>query len=180
MANQPYLEILYKAILCLSYYGLLRVGEVSDSRHNIKALNVHIASNKQKILILLYSSKTHDKESRPQEVKISGSEITWSDRKFFCPFQVMRTFIKARGDVTSDQEPFFVFSDRSLVPANTLRVLLHKLLWNLNLQPEVFNFQSMRIGRATDMLIFGFTIEQIKRMGLWKSNVVYQYIRPWY
>ena len=54
MANQSYLEILYKAIFCLSYYGLLRVGEVSDSPHNIKALNVHIASNKQKILDLFY------------------------------------------------------------------------------------------------------------------------------
>ena len=57
--NQPYLESLYKALFALGYYGLLRVGELTDSRHVLKACNVHMAKNKKKILLVLYSSKTH-------------------------------------------------------------------------------------------------------------------------
>ena len=59
MASQPYLEILYKAIFCLAYYGLLRVSEISSPKHGIRASDVHIAQNKNKLMFLLYSLKTH-------------------------------------------------------------------------------------------------------------------------
>ena len=61
--KQPYLDILYKTIFALSYYGMLRIGEVTASEHVIKAKNIHVAQNKQKILLVLYSSKTHGRES---------------------------------------------------------------------------------------------------------------------
>ena len=67
--NQPYLEILYKAIFCLAYYGMMRVGELTLSPHVLKAKNIHIGNNKDKIMMVLYSSKTHGKESRPQHIK---------------------------------------------------------------------------------------------------------------
>ena len=38
--KQHYLEVLYKTILILGYYGLLRIGEVSHSPHSIKARDV--------------------------------------------------------------------------------------------------------------------------------------------
>ena len=41
--NQWYLECLYKAIYVVSYYGLMRVGEVADSPHVLKVKDVHIA-----------------------------------------------------------------------------------------------------------------------------------------
>ena len=66
---QPYLAFMYQAIFCLAYYGMLRVGELAFSNHCIKACNIHVGSNKDKILVVLYSSKTHGKESRPQKVK---------------------------------------------------------------------------------------------------------------
>ena len=62
---QPYLCIMYKAIMSLGYFGLLRVGELTLGPHTIKAKDIHIGANKDKILIILYSSKTHDKGSRP-------------------------------------------------------------------------------------------------------------------
>ena len=69
--NQYYLELLYKTIFALCYYGLMRVGEVTKSQHVLKAKDVHIAQNKDKILLILYSSKTHTKGSRPQKIKIT-------------------------------------------------------------------------------------------------------------
>lgn len=103
-SDQPYLETLYKAIFSLAYYGLTRIGELSlvgqHCRHTVKALNVHVTLNKNKFLIMLYSSKTRDKESMPQRIIIT--EDTTSKRKaksakFFCPFRLMRAFIKMRG-----------------------------------------------------------------------------------
>ena len=70
-ATQPYLNITYRALLSLAYYGLMRIGELTTSQHSLKAKDVHIASNKNKILVILHSSKTHGKESLPQKIKIS-------------------------------------------------------------------------------------------------------------
>ena len=63
--NQWYLEVMYKALFALTYYGMITVGEVTLSPHVLKAKDIHIALNKDKILLVLYSSKTHDKGSRP-------------------------------------------------------------------------------------------------------------------
>ena len=35
--NQPYLGLLYKTLFAISYYGLMRVGEVTKSQHVLKA-----------------------------------------------------------------------------------------------------------------------------------------------
>ena len=63
---QPYLSILYQAIFAASYYGLLRIGEVTTSPHVITVRNTHIATNKNKILFMLLSSKTHKRGDKPQ------------------------------------------------------------------------------------------------------------------
>ena len=44
--NQPYLAKLYRGMAVAAYYGMLRVGEITKSPHNIKARNAHIADNK--------------------------------------------------------------------------------------------------------------------------------------
>ena len=72
--NQWYLEIMYKALFAVSYYGLMRVGEVTHSQHVLKAKDVHVACNKDKMLLVLYSSKTHDKSNRPQKIKITSNK----------------------------------------------------------------------------------------------------------
>ena len=78
-AEQSYLRTLYKSIFCVAYYGLLRISEVADrrevsaSKHAIKAVNVHLGLNKDKILLVLFSSKTHGEESHPQQIKIEAN-----------------------------------------------------------------------------------------------------------
>ena len=97
--KQFYLEILYKTIFSLSYYGLFRIGEVTQGPHVIKAKDVSIGRNKNKILITLYTSKTHDVSVHLQTVKIAEIVHSQNDKnmKFFCPFQLIWTYIKLRG-----------------------------------------------------------------------------------
>ena len=66
--SQWYMENMYKAFFALGYYGLLRV-ELTHSQHVIKARDVHLGMNKDKILVILYSSKTHDESMKPQRLK---------------------------------------------------------------------------------------------------------------
>ena len=51
------------------------MGELTKSQHVIKAKNVHLAENKEKLRLVLYSSKTHGKESHLQNIKIVASDL---------------------------------------------------------------------------------------------------------
>ena len=122
--DQQCLQVMYEAMLCLGYYGLMRVGELTDSPHVVKATNIHIGTNKDKILIVLYSSKTHTRASPPQKIKITSVETcsgimdhTLQRRKgvFFCPFVSIRNYLSLRGTYKDQNENFFVFKDKSPV-----------------------------------------------------------------
>ena len=78
---QPYLESMYKAMFCLAYYGMMRVGELTLGPHTVKAGNIHVGHNKDKILVVLYTSKTHGEESGPQKIKISAGDNSRKENK---------------------------------------------------------------------------------------------------
>ena len=61
--NQPYLLNLYKAIFCVAYYGMFRIGELTSGDHPVKAFDVHIGENKNKMVFVLRTSKTHWKNN---------------------------------------------------------------------------------------------------------------------
>ena len=181
--DQPYLEILYKTMFLLGYYGLMRVGELTSGNHTVRAKDVFVGQNKQKLLIILYSSKTHDYGARPQKIKISGLEEKSNGNKsnrnlFFCPFKSVRKYMKAKGETYIDEEePFFVFRDRSPVKPNHMRTILKKMIKRLGMDESLYDTHSLRIGRSSDLIRFGYTIDQVKLAGRWKSNAVYKYIR---
>ena len=176
--DQYYLQIMFKTLFAISYYGLLRIGEVADGEHSILARNVHIATNKKKIMLVLYSSKTHDPSSRPQKIKISALKMNEKDRfKHFCPFNLMKRYMKLRGDYHKINENFFVFRGGNPVPQQIVRMVLSQALKNLGFDERLYQFHGIRAGRATNLHEWGFTIEQIKDIGRWKSNAIYKYIK---
>ena len=178
--TEPYLKMMYMALFCLGYYGLMRVGELCKSDHVALAQNVHMAKNKEKLLVILYSSKTHNKSSRPQKIKITSNrkEKTGSYlHRNFCPFRIINQYIKARGNYNSPEEQFFVLGDKSPVTPVMARKLLRSLLNRLGLDSSLYDMHSLRIGRTSDLVRYGYSVEQIKRMGRWRSSVVYKYIR---
>ena len=94
--SQPYLEKLYKAIFCLTYYGMMQIGELTYSQHTLKACNLHLASNKDKLLLVLYTSKTHTKAMYPQQIKITSNKLDPLRTAYFCPFTAVREFMRVR------------------------------------------------------------------------------------
>ena len=178
--QQWYLEILYKTLFAISYYGLMRVSETTSSPHVLKAKDVHIATNKDKLLLILYSSKTHDKGNRLQKIKITSNKEEKSGNYIkhnFCLFHLMRQYIKIRGAYLQDNEQFFVFGDRSPVSANNPRRVLQQAFTALNLDHTLYGIHRFRIGRTTDLIKYKYSIDQVKLMGRWRSNVIFKYIR---
>ena len=179
--NQPYLESLFKALFALGYYGLLRVGELTKSDHVIRAKNMSLATNKKKILIILYSSKTHLPGNKPQKIHIIANNDEKSGKyrnRHFCPFDLITDYIAMCGlDIESDEEQFFIYRDKSpILPAQASN-LLKEMIKKLRLDPSLYGMHSLRIGRTTDLIKFGYSIDEVRRMGRWKSNAVFTYIR---
>ena len=72
--QQPYLSILFSAIFSTMYFGLFRIGEMTTGTHPVRACDVHIGNNKNKMLFVLRTSKTHGTENKPQTVKICSKK----------------------------------------------------------------------------------------------------------
>ena len=174
--QQKYLCCMYKALFALSYYGLLRVGELTTGEHPIKAKDIHVAQNKDKILVVLYSSKTHGKQNIPQKVKITGNDKS-KKKRHFCPFELTKHYFDMRGGYDYDSEPFFIFGDGTPVTPTHVRTTLRNLLSRLTLDAHLYDTHSFRIGRAGDLLKLNYSISQIRKIGRWRSNVVYKYLR---
>ena len=169
---------LYKAFFLLSYYGLFRVGELALGTHTVKVKDVHIAQNKDKMMFILYHSKTHNRGPDRRRLKLL-KVIPWIvTRKlvFFCPFAVAREYLHLRGDYIYDHDPFFIWRDQSPVTAYQVQTILRKTIASLNLDATLYNSHSFRIGRTTDLLKFGVPIGKVQLIGHWKSNVVFSYI----
>ena len=178
--GQCYLEKLYLAMFAISYYSLMRIGEVTESPHVLKASNAHIASNKDKLLLILYSSKTHGKANRPQKIKITSNKMDQLGHyinRHFCPFKLMRDYITVHGDYNGLHEQFFVFGDHSPVRPNHARALFKLVIQSIGLDSQYYGMHSFRVGRTSDLIKFHFSFETVKMMGRWKSNIIYKYMR---
>ena len=181
--GQMYLVILYQALFITAYYGLFRVGELTHSPHVIPACNVHIAMNKNKLLFILETSKTHTRGDKPQLVKISSVPCARTMEAkirtticYSCPFSLLKMYLNVRPGRTSEDEQFFIFRDGSPVLASHMRVCLKTMLLHLRLNPKLYCTHSTRMGRSSDLLKCGVSVETIKKLGRCKANAVFRYL----
>ena len=173
-SQQKYLEILYKTIFILAYYGLFRIGELTWSTHTVEAKDVHMAVNKDELLLILYTSKMHGKESHPQKIKIKAVQHDCRQKQqIFCPFQLTRAYLMLHGEFYDDSDVFFIFGDHSPVKPFHVCHTLKRVFSAINLDHKLYNFHSF----SSDLLKMGVPIDKIKLMGRWQSNTIFHYIR---
>ena len=179
---QPYLTVMYKVLLGTAYYGLFRVGELTSSPHVVKAVDVRIGLNKNKLMFVLHTSKTHTGGDKPQIIKINSVKKDNNDNKYgnlsqhlpsICPFTLLKDYLKLRKKYKDEKEQFFVFRDRTPVTQ-----LLKKLLQFNNINQAFYSTHALRSGRSSDLLEIGVSVETIRKLGRWRSNAVYTYLRP--
>ena len=170
------------------------MGELTMGTHPILAKDVHIATNKHKLLFVLHSSKTHGKNDKPQKIKITGLPKSVTNQKIltrldsmetqrkshsFCPFTILKRYLTMRLGYKSLKEQFFVFRDGSPVKSDHFRSILRSSLKNVGLLAELYNSHSFRIGRSCDLYNMGVPISTIQKLGCWssKSSTVYTYLK---
>ena len=119
-----------------AYFGLFRIGEITQSPHVLKAIDVHTGVNKKKMMFVLHSSKTHNKGMKPQIIKITSTELrnlkhNNKNMEQYCPFAMLTDFIQLHKRFKDEQEQFFIFVERSPVTSTHFRkTLIKSLKWN--------------------------------------------------
>ena len=110
--NQPYLSLLYTTLFSTMYFGLLRISEVTSGLrcHPVLARDVHVGTNKKKFLLVLRTSKTHWKNTKPQIIKISAKSLDTDRNRHInrlnenvsqqlpCPYDLLGLYSKVRSD----------------------------------------------------------------------------------
>ena len=185
-----YLKSLFSTAFLIAYNGLMRIGEYTQSQHVMKAKDVHIAENKDKVLIILHTSKTHGIMDRPQKIIIEPENIEQTsalpphsrhrfnrNSQIFCPVTETIKYSNLRPPLKDEDEQFFIYQDGTPLMQQDVRNMLKASLCKLGLNKELYETHSFRIGKASDLLKHGFSIEKIKEKGRWKSNAVYKYLR---
>ena len=177
--DQPYLTLLYRALFSTAYFGLFRIGELTKGMHPVLAKDVHIADNKRKMLFILHTSKMHWTDVKPQIIKIMSKGIALVEKESnYCPYRILQQYLAVREcSFIQRDEPFFVFCDRSPVTADNMRNTLKKTLLKAGFDADFYNSRSFRSGRAGDLQDLGLSLESVKKIGRWKSNSVFTYLR---
>ena len=73
--------------------------------------------------------------------------------------------------------PFFIFKDGYPVKARHVRNVLHRAVNTIGLNSFMYDTHSFCIGRASDLMRMGVSVNKIKAVGRWRSNSVYRYLR---
>ena len=159
------------------------MSEVTCDSHPILAKDVHIGENKKKFLLILRTSKTHGLGTAPQMVKISAKPLRIKTGRELpglkppCLYMLLKTYAQLRGPYQCDEDPFFVFADHTPVAARHMSSQLKFFIKRCGFDQKQYGTHSLRSGRTCDLYKLGFSVETIKKIGCWKSNAVFRYLK---
>lgn len=167
---------LYSAAFCLAFYGLLRIGEITfggnyQSDHVLGLSSLKFVSNEKEVSLLVtvpYSK--NDQYGNSASIRIPETKSST------CPVAHMRSFLAMRPQCKG---PLFCHYSGAPLTRYQFSAILSKVI-NIVGDKSVkgkFRSHSFRIGRASDLFDKGFSIDDIKIMGRWKSDAYKSYIR---
>ena len=161
--------IMLKAAMCLGFFGLLRIGEITAGRKETNpTLTLSSLTWKECLLeVKLWKSKS-DRTRKGVTVIVpkTGSSI--------CPFSAMKRYLRVRSQRESNA--LFLWPDGTPLTGWDLREELKAGCLKAGIQGNI-NGHSLRIGGATALAKQGVSVEQIMQHGRWKSDSFRRYIR---
>ncbi len=166
VAEPFYQAPLFRSMFAVMFSAFLRLGEVTQSPHNILFHQVSFSSTSVTISFLSY--KHHD-PSHPFTLSLPSAPASPA-----CPVRLVNLFCQVRG---SDPGPFFCNQDGSPVTPAAFRKLLATAQSQAGLKDIHITPHSFRIGAATYAATKGYTSQQIQNMGRWRSAAFQKYIR---
>ena len=144
---------------------MLRPGELAKLRMK----DVKLLQNA--ILVRLGVTKA-DQTAQRKPVRIEATlSVT-------CPVMLVSAFFRIRlSQYARDKDHFFVSSDGKEMSVPAISNVVSKMAEEAGIQGK-FSGHSLRIGGASAALAAGFSIDQVKALGAWKSDAVNQYLQP--
>ena len=165
---------LFRSMFSLSFFALLRVGEIAATstgfrnlvlRHNVK---FHRIDHKQTQIDITFNNYKH---SAGKSCRIM---VNCYRCKAVCPVRATSKYCDIRPSVNG---PLYVSDDGNPVQARYFRTILNQCLHVCSLDTSVYKGHSFRIGGATFAHSHSYTDSQLQHLGRWKSTAFRKYIR---
>ena len=173
-SESHYMKCMIRAMFSLSFFALLRVGEItvsySHTSKNVLQLNNVTFSPPLPRSRLILITMHHYKHSGPTPTTLQID----SQPGPTCPVTALATYIGCR---TSSSGPLFVFPNGDPISTHYYTEQLQLALRWCKLDTRYYKSHSFRIGAATTAASLGATDAQIEAMGRWNSNSFKRYIR---
>ena len=171
LVNVPHLRYMLQSMFLLSFFALLRVGEItvmSLDSYNANLLQLsNIKINATGQVVINFTKFKHSCPSQPYTLTIRPNP-----GRFSLPITLAK-YISLRGNSPG---PLFCYNNKPILHSFYTKNL-QTLLKHIGLDTNVFKSHSFRIGSATNAFINGASNQQLQHMGRWKSNAFEKYIR---
>ena len=158
-----YEQVMFRAIIALSFAAFLRPCEVTGSANNLLIQNLIFNGD---VMILQFTHYKHA-AGKPFTLYINPTG------KKFCPSKLMKRYLAMRGHYVG---PLFCRLNGMPLSYSKFRDMFKTALAYLGL-PGQMSLHSIRIGAATYAAACGVADSVIKRWGRWRSDAYKNYIR---
>ena len=157
-----YDQLLLKTMFLFAFSFALRIGEITDSQHNLQVKQIVISDNS---LSVRFESYKHSTQS-------ASSHIIQASGETHCIVSSTKAYLALRGKKSG---PLFVKNNKP-ISKRLFSAQLKQVLSLIGEGSKAISSHSFRIGAATHWVNAGHTDAQIKRMGRWKSNAFLRYL----
>ena len=155
---------LFKTMLTLGFFLGLRIGEFTNSPHNLPLDAVNVSNG---TLHITFSSFKHSQAPSAHVLHAAP------DRSEICPVRQMTAYLSLRGSAAG---PLFIKAgkavDRGFFSKNFKRLLLR-----CRFDASLFSPHSLRVSAARFWASQGLSDNQIRLQGRWRSNAFQKYMR---
>ncbi len=174
VCSSSYETLLFTTAFSLAFHGFLRVGEIVYTKlgqeHQILSLNdVHILEEGGSQFIRL-----HLKHSKCDQTGKGATVDIQKTNSKICPVNLLQSFLTVR---SSSNGPLFCHFNGSYVTRYQFSSILNKSLRVLGIDSSGYKNHSFRIGGASEWSVNGRSVQDIMKMGRWKSEAYKSYIR---
>ena len=152
---------LFRALFSTMFHAFLWASEVTKHAHNLPFSSCRLSHNRFKLIFS--SSKS---SGRPASISIKATG------KRHCPLSLLQKYLTLR---STEPGPLFIFRDGHPINRTYFNKILSAAKKVAKLTGRITT-HSFRIGAATNAAAMGFSTQQIKIMGRWKSDAYSSYV----
>ena len=168
--------ITYRAMFLLAFYAFLRIGEITARALTDDTSKLTQVQDITVLVDRIGQAKSAQICIKHWKSQIPGIPFTITINAQVgnsCPVLALKNFITLRG---STPGPLFT-KNKLPITRSQFNIVLNKVTKRSGLDTKRIKSHSFRIGAATTAAGLGFSEDQIKRMGRWRSDAVKSYIR---